>query len=117
MKLARGQLCVIKSERQKNCRRSVLFFTYSLHRVIKVAKKFADAGRKVTFAVSDEDDFRHELEEYGLSAEGEKPVVAARNEKDEKFVMQADFRSVTTFISPGRAVGCMCQAVCIWTIT
>lgn len=64
---------------------------YWRNRVIKVAKKFADTGRKVTFAVSDVDDFRHELDEYGLTDTGDKPVVAARNEKDEKFVMQADF--------------------------
>lgn len=65
-----------------------------LCRVIKVAKKFADAGRKVTFAVSDVDDFRHELDEYGLTDTGDKPVIAARNENEEKFVMQADFRSL-----------------------
>jgi len=65
-----------------------------LYRVIKVAKKFADAGRRVTFAVSSADDFQHELNEYGLTHDGDKPVVAARNDKDEKFVMQTDFRSV-----------------------
>jgi len=61
-------------------------------RVIKVAKKFADEGRKVTFAVSSADDFQHELSEYGLTHDGDKPVVAARNEKDEKFVMDSEFR-------------------------
>ena len=65
----------------------------AVYRVIKVAKKYAEAGRRVTFAVSSADDFRHELEEYGLSHDGDKPVVAARNDKDEKFVMQTDFRS------------------------
>lgn len=59
-----------------------------------MAKKFADADRKVTFAVSSADDFQHELNEYGLTQDGDKPVVAARNEKDEKFVMQTDFRLV-----------------------
>jgi len=70
----------------------ILFFVFLLCRVIKVAKKFADAGRKVTFAVSSADDFQHELGEYGLTYDGDKPVVAARNEKDEKFVMQTEFR-------------------------
>lgn len=46
----------------------------------------------MTFAVSSADDFQHELNEYGLSQAGDKPVVAARNAKDEKFVMQTDFR-------------------------
>jgi len=64
-----------------------------LDRVIKVSKRFADSDRSVMFAVSDAEDFRHELDEYGLSY-GDKPVVAARNEKDEKFVMETDFRSV-----------------------
>ena len=59
-----------------------------------MAKKFSDAGRQVTFAVSSADDFHHELDEYGLSHGADKPVVAARNDKDEKFVMQTDFRSV-----------------------
>jgi len=63
-------------------------------RIIKVAKKFTDAGRKVTFAVSNADDFQHELDEYGLKQSGDKPVVAARNAKDEKFVMQTEFRLV-----------------------
>jgi len=61
-------------------------------RVIKVAKKYAESGRKVTFAVSSVDDFQHELSEYGLKHDGDKPVVAARNENDEKFVMQTEFR-------------------------
>ena len=65
-----------------------------MYRVIKVAKKFADSGRKVSFAISDVDDFQHEVTEYGLSAGGDKPVVAARDEKDQKFVMEKDFRSV-----------------------
>jgi len=81
MNLFRSELCVLKAEMQ-NCR------------VIKVAKKFADADRRVSFAVSDVDDFRHELDEYGLTDTGDKPVVAAHNVKEEKFVMQTDFRSV-----------------------
>jgi len=60
--------------------------------VIKVAKKYAESGRKVTFAVSSADDFQHELSEYGLTHDGDKPVVAARDDKDQKFVMQTEFR-------------------------
>jgi len=57
-----------------------------------VAKKYAESGRKVTFAVSSADDFQHELSEYGLTHDGDKPVVAARDDKDQKFVMQTEFR-------------------------
>lgn len=64
---------------------------YWRNRVIKVAKKFADSGRKVSFAISDVEDFQHEVSAYGLSAGGDKPVVAARDEKDQKFVMEKDF--------------------------
>jgi len=64
---------------------------YWRNRVIKVAKKFADAGRSVMFAVSNEDDFSHELTEYGMTSSGDKPVVAARNDAGEKFVMKEEF--------------------------
>jgi len=63
---------------------------YWRNRVMKVAKKLVGEGLKVNFAVADKDDFRGEIEEYGLTA-GDKPVVAARNAKDEKFVMVGDF--------------------------
>jgi len=64
---------------------------YWRNRVMKVAKKVADSGRLVNFAISNIDDFSHELSEYGISKNGDKPVVAARNAADEKFVMQEDF--------------------------
>ena len=58
---------------------------------MKVAKKFADENRKVTFAVSNDGDFEHEVTEYGLTIDGDKPVVAARNDAEEKFVMKEEF--------------------------
>jgi protein disulfide isomerase family A protein 3 len=66
-------------------------------RVIKVAKKFADAGKKVTFAVSSVSEFSNEVSEYGLSFSSEKgtPVVGARDAADQKFSMKADFRLPT----------------------
>lgn len=63
---------------------------YWRNRVIKVAKKLSDSGRDVTFAISNNDDFSHELSEYGLTA-GDKPVVTARSANDQKFVMEGDF--------------------------
>ena len=56
-----------------------------------MAKKLKDAGNTVYFAVSSNDDFSHELSEYGLTA-GDTPVVAARDAKDQKFVMKDAFR-------------------------
>ena len=61
-------------------------------RVIKVAKKFSEEGKDVTFAVSNAHDFNHELTEFGLSFSPDKPVVAARDSKDHKFPMKEDFR-------------------------
>jgi protein disulfide isomerase family A protein 3 len=66
---------------------------YWRNRVIKVAKKLADEGKKLTFAVSNAKDFAAELNEYALTFSGEKglPVVAARDAKNQKFVMQSEF--------------------------
>lgn len=58
---------------------------------MKVAKKFLDAGQKVNFAVSSADDFSYELSEYGVSFSGDKPVVAARDASEQKFVMKEEF--------------------------
>jgi protein disulfide isomerase family A protein 3 len=65
----------------------MLFFAYS---VMKVAQKFSD--KKVFFAVANANDFSYELGEYGLkvSAEG-KPVVAAKDTANQKFVMSTEF--------------------------
>jgi len=64
---------------------------------MKVAKKLKDAGNTVYFAVSSKDDFSHELSEYGLTA-GDTPVVAARDAKDQKFVMKDTFRWVELLV-------------------
>ena len=59
---------------------------------MKVGKKIQDEGKTVYFAVSNKDDMSHELGEYGLETPGDKPVVAARDTKDQKFVMSEEFR-------------------------
>jgi len=64
---------------------------YWRNRVMKVGKKLKDAGKDVYFAVSNKDDFSHELSEYGLDGSADKPVVAARDTSDQKFVMKEDF--------------------------
>ena len=59
---------------------------------MKVGKKIKEAGKQIYFAVSNKDDMSYELSEYGLDASGDKPVVAARDASDQKFVMKEDFR-------------------------
>ncbi len=58
---------------------------------MKIAKKLTDEKFTINFAISNGDEFGHELSEFGMSAGGDKPVVAARNMKDEKFVMSEEF--------------------------
>lgn len=61
---------------------------YWRNRVLKVAKEMSE----VTFAVSDKDDFTHELNEFGVDfAKGDKPMVAGRDADGNKFVMSAEF--------------------------
>uniref|UniRef100_A0A8B9XIG6 Protein disulfide-isomerase A3 n=1 Tax=Bos mutus grunniens TaxID=30521 RepID=A0A8B9XIG6_BOSMU len=65
---------------------------YWRNRVMMVAKKFLDAGKKLHFAVASRKTFSHELSDFGLeSTTGEIPVVAVRTAKGEKFVMQEEF--------------------------
>lgn len=63
---------------------------YWRNRVMKVAKKLNEEGLTANYAVADKGEFSQELDEFGLTA-GDKPVVAARNEKDEKFAMSGEF--------------------------
>ncbi|KAJ8923867.1 hypothetical protein NQ315_010449 [Exocentrus adspersus] len=62
---------------------------YWRNRMLKVAKDFKG---KATFVVSAKDDFQHELNEYGIDyVKGDKPVVAARDAKNQKFVLKDEF--------------------------
>jgi len=64
---------------------------YWRNRVMKVAKGLADAGKKVTFAVSNANELSHELSEFGLTYTPDKPAVTARDAAEQKFAMTADF--------------------------
>lgn len=69
-----------------------VFFFSSMVRVMKVAKKIQDEGKKIFFAVSNSKDFSYELGEFGMGdVSGDKPVVAARDERDRKYVMSDEF--------------------------
>lgn len=62
---------------------------YWRNRVLKVAKQYKD---KFNFAISSKDDFQHELNEYGVDyAKGDKPLILARNEKNQKFSLKEEF--------------------------
>ena len=65
---------------------------YWRNRVMKVAKKLKEAGKKIYFAIANKDEFGHELAEYGLEARDDKPVVTARDQSEQKFVMQTEFK-------------------------
>lgn len=61
---------------------------YWRNRVLKVAKEFEG---KVNFAVSNKDDFQHELNEYGYDYVGDKPLILARDGQNQKFIMRDEF--------------------------
>lgn len=61
---------------------------YWRNRILKVAKEHTG---KYTFAICSKDDFQQELNEYGYDYTGEKPVVLARDEQNQKFIMRDEF--------------------------
>lgn len=61
---------------------------YWRNRVLKVAKEWAG---KISFAISPKDDFQHELNEYGYDYVGDKPLILARDARNQKFIMKEEF--------------------------
>lgn len=61
---------------------------YWRNRILKVVKPYEGIYR---FAISSKDDFQHELNEYGYDYTGDKPVVLARDERNQKFIMKDEF--------------------------
>ncbi|XP_054724701.1 protein disulfide-isomerase A3-like [Uloborus diversus] len=66
---------------------------YWRNRVMKVAQSYKG---EITFAVSNKDKFSAEVEDFGLKAAGDKPVIGARNAANQKFNMKEEF-SVESF--------------------
>lgn len=58
---------------------------------MRAAKKFLDEGKKLNFAVANKDQFMSVLEEFGLDAKSEGPVVAIRTVKGAKYAMTEEF--------------------------
>lgn len=61
---------------------------YWRNRILKVVKPYTGQYR---FAISNKDEFQHELNEYGYDYTGDKPVVLARNAQNQKFIMKEEF--------------------------
>jgi len=62
---------------------------YWRNRVLKVAQNYA---ADFSFAVANNNDFNHELEEFGITyVEGDKPAVCAKDADGMKFVMEQEF--------------------------
>jgi len=62
---------------------------YWRNRVLKVAQKFSP---EYNFAIANNNDFNHELEEFGINyVEGDKPAVCARDADGMKFIMKEEF--------------------------
>lgn len=64
---------------------------YWRNRILKVVKSYTGNYK---FAISSKDDFQHELNEYGYDYAGDKPVVLARDERNQKFIMKEEFSYV-----------------------
>lgn len=66
---------------------------YIRNRILKVAKKLADENVNVRFAVSNLDEFRQELTQFGISdTKKDAKYALARGPKDQKYRMSEDFR-------------------------
>jgi len=63
---------------------------YVRNRVIKVAQKLKAEGIKVNFAISNSDEFKQELGEYGIEQTDDK-IVIARGQNGEKFKFQGSY--------------------------
>jgi protein disulfide isomerase family A protein 3 len=65
---------------------------YVRNRVLKVAKKLADENVGIRLAISNIEEFRHELTEFGVDdAKKDGKHVLARGPNDEKYKMTGDF--------------------------
>lgn len=65
---------------------------YFRNRIMKVAKKFLDAGKSIHFAISNSQQLAAELSEFGVELpENSKLYITARDEKNQKFKMATEF--------------------------
>nr|QMV80798.1 protein disulfide isomerase 7 [Clitoria ternatea] len=61
---------------------------YWRNRILKASKNY----KSFNYAISNKDDFQHELNDFGVTfAKDDKPVILARDEKNLKYVMKDEF--------------------------
>lgn len=66
---------------------------YVRNRVLKVAQKLAQENVNVRFAISNAEELRQELSQFGVDdVKKDGKYVAARNSRDEKFKLTGEFR-------------------------
>lgn len=56
-----------------------------------MAKTFLDEGKKLSFAVANKLQYAGVLDEFGLNAQSDAPLVTIRTAKGEKYVMTEKF--------------------------
>jgi protein disulfide-isomerase A3 len=72
--------------------RDVKGSNYVRNRVIKVAKKLKDEGLKLNFAISNSQEFKGELNEFGVeNVEPNEKYILGRGAKDEKFKFTGEY--------------------------
>ncbi|XP_053575851.1 protein disulfide-isomerase A3-like [Bombina bombina] len=66
--------------------------SYWRNRIMMVAKKFQDAGEKLSYSIANWQEFSFELPEYGIhNSSGDVPAVAIRTLEGHKYVMREEF--------------------------
>ena len=66
---------------------------YVRNRILRIAKKLTEEGLNIRFAISNAEEFHHELSQYGISDIKKAAKYAlARGTKDEKYKLTEDFR-------------------------
>ena len=63
---------------------------YVRNRVIKVAQKLKSEGIKVTFAISNTDEFKQELGEFGIDQTSDK-IIIGRGANGEKYKFDGQY--------------------------
>jgi protein disulfide isomerase family A protein 3 len=72
--------------------RDVKGTNYVRNRVIKVAQKLASEGLRVRFAISNLEEFKQELSEYGVEEPaGDAKIVLGRGANKEKFKLDGEY--------------------------
>ena len=64
---------------------------YVRNRIIKVAQKLRSEGLNITFAVSNAEDFKPEIEEHGLQYKADKKLILGLGSFGEKYTFTGEY--------------------------